>query len=81
VSFNGADGISEIEGKAPRVGASERGQRASFNRSAEANVAQLPVATALRAVIDALSERRRTTSKMKIKRLFPLDRPYQFLIE
>jgi len=28
---NGADGISDIEGKATRVGASERGQRASFN--------------------------------------------------
>jgi hypothetical protein len=27
---NGADGISDIEGKATRVGASERGQRASF---------------------------------------------------
>jgi hypothetical protein len=30
-SFNGADGISDIEGKATRVGASERGQRGSFN--------------------------------------------------
>ena len=29
---NGADGISDIEGKVTRVGASERGQRASFNR-------------------------------------------------
>jgi 4-hydroxy-tetrahydrodipicolinate synthase len=28
---NGADGISDIEGKATRVGASERGQRTSFN--------------------------------------------------
>ena len=28
---NGADGISDIEGKATRVGASERGQRMSFN--------------------------------------------------
>ena len=29
--LNGADGISDIEGKATRVGASERGKRASFN--------------------------------------------------
>jgi hypothetical protein len=29
--MNGADGISDIEGKATRVGASERGQRMSFN--------------------------------------------------
>src|SRR5437899_11829510 len=29
-SFNGAEGISDIEGKATRVGASERGQRMSF---------------------------------------------------
>jgi hypothetical protein len=29
---NGADGISDIEGKVTRVGASECGQRASFNR-------------------------------------------------
>ena len=28
---NGADGISDIEGKAARVAASECGQRASFN--------------------------------------------------
>src|SRR5205814_5656109 len=28
---NGAEGISDIEGKAMRVGASERGQRTSFN--------------------------------------------------
>ena len=28
---NGADGMSDIEGKATRVGASERGQRTSFN--------------------------------------------------
>jgi hypothetical protein len=28
---NGADGISDIEGKATRAGASESGQRASFN--------------------------------------------------
>ncbi len=30
-SENGADGISDIEGKAARVAASERGQRGSFN--------------------------------------------------
>ena len=31
-SFNGATGMSDIEGKAPNAfGASERGQRASFN--------------------------------------------------
>jgi hypothetical protein len=30
-SFNGAEGISDIEGKTTRVGASERGQRTSFN--------------------------------------------------
>ena len=30
---NGADGCSDIEGKATRVGASERGQRMSFNKS------------------------------------------------
>src|SRR6478672_9311167 len=29
---NGADGISDIEGKVTRVGASECGQRGSFNR-------------------------------------------------
>ena len=29
--LNRADGISDIEGKATRVGASERGQRMSFN--------------------------------------------------
>ena len=29
--LNGGDGISDIEGKATRVGASERGKRASFN--------------------------------------------------
>ena len=28
---NGADGISDIEGKVTRVGASARGQRTSFN--------------------------------------------------
>ena len=28
---NGADGISDMEGKATRVGSSERGQRTSFN--------------------------------------------------
>jgi hypothetical protein len=28
--MNGADGISDIEGKATRVGASERGQQTSF---------------------------------------------------
>src|SRR5437762_1213595 len=33
---NGADGISDIEGKVTRVGASERGQRASFNRGRDA---------------------------------------------
>ena len=32
-SLNGADGISDIEGKATRVGASERGKRTSFNPS------------------------------------------------
>jgi hypothetical protein len=32
---NGADGISDIEGKVTRVGASECGQRASFNRDRE----------------------------------------------
>src|SRR5207247_3031949 len=30
-SFNGAKGMSDIEGKVTRVGASERGQRTSFN--------------------------------------------------
>jgi hypothetical protein len=30
-SLNGADGISDIEGKVTREGASERGQRASLN--------------------------------------------------
>jgi hypothetical protein len=30
-ALNGADGISDIEGKATRVGASERGKRTSFN--------------------------------------------------
>ena len=30
---NGVEGISDIEGKATRVGASERGQRTSFNRA------------------------------------------------
>src|SRR5207248_4251025 len=30
LGVNGADGISDIEGKATRVGASERGQRTSF---------------------------------------------------
>ena len=30
-NINGADGISDIEGKVTRVGASERGQRMSFN--------------------------------------------------
>jgi hypothetical protein len=30
--LNGADGISDIEGKASRVEASERGQRMSFNQ-------------------------------------------------
>ena len=29
--LNGADGISDIEGKVTRIGASECGQRASFN--------------------------------------------------
>jgi hypothetical protein len=29
--MNGANGMSDIEGKVTRVGASERGQRASFN--------------------------------------------------
>ena len=29
--MNGAEGNSDIEGKATRVGASERGQRTSFN--------------------------------------------------
>ena len=32
---NGADGISDIEGKVTRVGASERGQGASFNRGSD----------------------------------------------
>src|SRR6266576_2841114 len=31
--MNGAEGISDIEGKVTRVGASERGQRMSFNRA------------------------------------------------
>jgi hypothetical protein len=31
VKLNGASGMSDIEGKATRVGASERGQRTSFN--------------------------------------------------
>ena len=30
--MNGANGMSDMEGKVTRVGASERGQRASFNR-------------------------------------------------
>jgi hypothetical protein len=30
-SFNGTDGISDIEGKVARVATSERGRRASFN--------------------------------------------------
>jgi len=29
-TLNGADGISDVEGKATRVGASERGQQTSF---------------------------------------------------
>jgi hypothetical protein len=29
--LNGANGMSDIEGKVTRVGASERGQRMSFN--------------------------------------------------
>jgi hypothetical protein len=32
LKLNGASGMSEIEGKATRVGASEHGQRTSFNR-------------------------------------------------
>src|SRR5262245_49336116 len=32
--MNGADGVGDIEGKATRVGTSERGQRTSFNDSA-----------------------------------------------
>src|SRR6266850_209888 len=31
VKLNGASGMSDIEGKATRVGASERGERTSFN--------------------------------------------------
>ena len=31
MKLNGASGLSDIEGKATRVGASERGQRTSFN--------------------------------------------------
>jgi hypothetical protein len=31
--MNGANGMSDIEGKVTRVGASERGQRASFNEA------------------------------------------------
>ena len=31
MKLNGASGMSDIEGKATRVGASERGQRTSFN--------------------------------------------------
>ena len=31
--MNGANGMSDIEGKMTRVGASERGQRASFNEA------------------------------------------------
>jgi hypothetical protein len=31
--MNGAEGISDMEGKATRVGASERGQRMSFNEA------------------------------------------------
>jgi hypothetical protein len=30
--LNGANGMSDIEGKVTRVGASEHGQRTSFNR-------------------------------------------------
>src|SRR5205085_4883984 len=33
-SFNGAEGINDIEGKVTRLGASERGQRMSFNGAA-----------------------------------------------
>jgi hypothetical protein len=33
LDMNGADGNSDIEGRATRVGASERGQRASFNEA------------------------------------------------
>ncbi len=33
--MNGAEGISDIEGKATRVGASERGKRTSFNPERE----------------------------------------------
>jgi hypothetical protein len=32
--MNGAEGISDIEGKVTRVGANERGQRMSFNGAA-----------------------------------------------
>jgi hypothetical protein len=31
LAMNGANGMSDIEGKAARAAASERGQRASFN--------------------------------------------------
>ena len=36
IRVNGADGISDIEGKTTRVGASEYGQRTSFNRIRQA---------------------------------------------
>jgi hypothetical protein len=49
-SFNAADGISDIEGKATRVGASERGQRESFN-SGETEAA---VCAAVAAAFDAI---------------------------
>jgi hypothetical protein len=35
VSFNGAQGTRDMEDKVTRVGASERGQRASFNYEVE----------------------------------------------
>ena len=53
-SSNGADGISDIEGKAAREAASECGQRASFNG---ANGMSDPAAAGLRR--EAVSERSR----------------------
>ena len=46
---NGAEGISDIEGKATRVGASERGQRTSFNSNDPAARALLRCRRSVRA--------------------------------
>src|SRR4029450_8849453 len=64
---NGADGISDIEGKVTRVGASERGQRTSFNGAAGTRATHLRRGYVVAGIDGQTARSNRTFGKSEIE--------------